>query len=513
MALPGLVQRTHLRSGVCGDLRPRKYCGILFLRVAVDVHPYRLSYSLGPRGLAQRARRAFVTFLLTLPALFAGLASISMKSRAADTCAVAVAAAAAHMEYGFLRPVGHTAVMRLVLHRVVWSRGRSLVRGARRERCGLSGRSGRPLRSRVVDLGCRARRMRGGKDGGSGAGSVARARSQAGHTPAAATVAVRDQPMQAPRAGRGQARTTWAGAGADGEVRAGVQRTAVVVVAAAVEDRAAMRLWLWRYNLRCPVGFGQAGEQHGMCPAEEGSCGVEVRSGQVRQVLEGATVGVGGRLPGAQCAVRELCATGIPRAQRDGLVLGSSPARSPRRSSRASGQEKGKASKRELRASSSCGSFWAPLREAVLGVFVPPSLRQAAERELICRFIQATSGPASFPPKHPERTMEGSLSCISLPPYIVPSSLPAGCSMWRVGKRQGIEIDSPWHARTTDICRCGPDLLPSETNPSINASSRMATILIVAADSSGLAKMRAVRAQHCVCLTSRWVCNLQEQQR
>ena len=51
-----------------------------------------------------------------------------------------------------------------------------------------------------------------------------------------------------------------------------------------------------------------------------------------------------------------LCATGIPRAQRDGLVLGSSPARSPRRSSRASGQEKGKASKRELR-----GSFAAAL--------------------------------------------------------------------------------------------------------------------------------------------------------
>lgn len=86
-------------------------------------------------------------------------------------------------------------------------------------------------------LGCRARRMRGGKDGGSAAGSVAPARSQAGHTPAAATVAVRDQPIQAPRAGRGQARTTWADADADGEVQAEVQRTAAVVVVAAVEGR------------------------------------------------------------------------------------------------------------------------------------------------------------------------------------------------------------------------------------------------------------------------------------
>lgn len=39
----------------------------------------------------------------------------------------------------------------------------------------------------------------------------------------------------------------------------------------------------------------------------------------------------------------------------------------------------------------------------------------------------------------------------------------------RVGKRQGFEIDSPWHARTTDTCRRDPDLLPSKTNPSINA--------------------------------------------
>lgn len=38
--------------------------------------------------------------------------------------------------------------------------------------------------------------------------------------------------------------------------------------------------WALVSDLRCPVGFGQAGEQHGMCPAEEGSCGVEVRSGR-----------------------------------------------------------------------------------------------------------------------------------------------------------------------------------------------------------------------------------------
>lgn len=222
-------------------------------------------------------------------------------------------------------------------------------------------------------LDLRARHTRGGKDVGSGAGSVALARSQAGHTPAAATVATRDQPIQAQRAGRGQARTTWAGADEDGEVQAGAQRTAAVVVAAAVEDRrseeaaAGGGLWwnaaaegqrcsgrgvscgpycrqgghavrersrrsrgsAWEgsngtgtpqaqaqalalalvalavarsrggggrvgwalvSDLRCPVGFGQAGEQHGMCLAEEGSCG-----GQVSQVLEGgSTVGFGG---------------------------------------------------------------------------------------------------------------------------------------------------------------------------------------------------------------------------
>lgn len=86
-------------------------------------------------------------------------------------------------------------------------------------------------------LGRRARQTRGGKDGGSGAGSVAPARSQAGHRPAAATAVGRGQPIQAQRAGRGQARTTWAGADGDGEVQAGAQRTAAVVVAAAVEGR------------------------------------------------------------------------------------------------------------------------------------------------------------------------------------------------------------------------------------------------------------------------------------